>query len=353
MKLIRMAALALATTSMLTLAACTSSQQAAQEANTGVGSTGCPWEVDESITTEANIAYQIILSGDLVVKDHGILEACMPNAKINWTQYASTNDVVQALGSESADFGTMGSSGVVKALTAPLNLPVKVVWIQDVIGDAEALVVKDEALTDIAGLKGATIGVPFSSTTHFSLLAVLADAGLDPVADVTIVNLTPDAILSAWEGDQIDAAYIWDPTLAAIREKGKILVTSREVAASGAPTFDQTIVQTAFIEAEPAFMEVWTKAQDWAVTMFNENPEGAAESLSIEMSTPVADLLPQIAGTVYVSAAVQLSDYFEGNLASVMADTSAFLTEQAQIDAPKSTAEFQNTFFTGALTALN
>ena len=70
----------------------------------------CPWTPDESVTTTARIAYQKIPNADLVVKDLGLLEACMPKAKIKWSNFASGGDVVQAYGANSVDIGLMGSS---------------------------------------------------------------------------------------------------------------------------------------------------------------------------------------------------------------------------------------------------
>lgn len=61
-------------------------------------------------------------------------------------------------------------------MTEPLNLDVKAIWIQDVIGDAEALAVKDTSLSSAADLE---------------------DVDLDPTSDVTLGNLSPEATLSA------------------------------------------------------------------------------------------------------------------------------------------------------------
>lgn len=90
-----------------------------------------------------------------MVKDLGLLEACMPNAKIKYSNFASGGDVVQAYGAKSVDIGLMGSSPATIALSEPLNLPISVVWIHDVIGTAESLVVRDKSVSDLKGLKAA------------------------------------------------------------------------------------------------------------------------------------------------------------------------------------------------------
>ena len=64
-----------------------------------------------------------------------ILENCLPEATIEWNNFASGGDVVQAFGAGSIDIGLAGSSPSTKALSAPLDLDVKVIWIHDVIGE--------------------------------------------------------------------------------------------------------------------------------------------------------------------------------------------------------------------------
>jgi len=338
---------------VLGLTGCVSADRSASSAGQAeASSAGCPWDVDDSVTGPVRVGYQILPSGDLVVKDQSILESCMPGADITWTQYASGGDVVQAFGSNSVDIGVVGSSPTVKALSAPLDLDVQVVWIQDVIGDAEALVAKGADISDVAGLEGARIGVPFSSTAHFSLLAALRNAGLDPNSDVEVINLAPDAILGAWKGDQIDAAYIWDPTLSEILADGEQLVSGKDVSEAGAPTFDFSVATTSFIEANPAFMEQWTRAQDWAVQLIEDDPAGAAESIAVQMGSDTDTVEGQLAGTTYLAAADQESEYFGGPLGPVLEDTARFLSEEGEIAGVRSVDEYAGALYVDAISAV-
>ena len=105
-------------------------------------------------------------------------------------------------------------------------------WIHDVIGKAEALVVRDD-IASIEDLKGKTIATPFASTSHYSLLAALEDAGV-PETDVKIIDAEPDAIYAAWTAKQIDGAYVWNPNLAKlVDEGGKVLVDSAAAVGEG------------------------------------------------------------------------------------------------------------------------
>ena len=100
------------------------------------------------------------------------------------------------------------------------------------------LIAREPSIKTIADLKGKRIGVPFASTAHFSLLTALEKAGIAGQAQV--LNLTPDAIRGAWLGKQIDAAYIWEPTLAELHTEGAHVLTGQcPGRRAGSPTYDE------------------------------------------------------------------------------------------------------------------
>jgi taurine transport system substrate-binding protein len=293
----------------------------------------CPWDADDSITTAVSLGWQASPTGDLVVKDLGLLEACMPKADITWSQFSSGADVVQAFGSGSIDIGMLGSSPATRALSQPLELPIEVVWIQEVIGEAESLVARDPAITDVAGLAGKKVAVPFGSTAHFSLLQALADAGLQAGTDVELINLAPDAILAAWQGGQIDAAWIWNPVLGQLLADGTAIYSSADTAEAGKPTYDLSAATTAFAEENPEFMTQWARAQDYAVQQILDDPDQASESIAIQMGISPQEAGDQLSGYIYLPATEQATeDWLGGKLAEDLITTAGFLKEQGSID---------------------
>lgn len=299
----------------------------------GGGGTECPWEADDSIDTKARIAYQKIPNGDLVVKDLGILEACMPNADITWSNFASGGDVVQAFGSDSVDLGLMGSSPATIALSKPLEMAISVVWIHDVIGEAESLVVTDDSIKDVTGLVGKTIAVPFSSTAHFSLLQALEDAGIDSRNDVKLINLEPEKMPSAWQGGQIDAAWVWDPVLSELKKEGTVILSAADTAEAGKPTYDLGAASNSFMEANPEFMVQWAKAQDHAVNVIADDPATAAESVAVEVGISPEEAEQLFEGFTYLTATEQASaDFLGGKMAQDLLSTAKFLVAQGGIE---------------------
>lgn len=330
-------AVALLATAVLALSLSGCVEDADERKASATPETDCPWTPDESITTTARIAWQAIPNGDAIVKDLGLLEACMPNAKISWVQASSGGDVITYYGAGEVDLGLMGSAPAARSASAPVirDVDIATIWIHDVIGDAESLVVKDPDVTDLAGLKGGTIATPFSSTAHYSLLQALAEAGLDPTKDVTVINLDPEKMPAAWQGDQIQAAWVWDPVQSQLLEEGGArLISSADTAAAGRPTFDVGTADRTFAAENEDFLTQWAKAQDHAVQLILDDPAAAAESVAVVLGIDPAAAEAQFAGLEYVRAADQAgADYLGGKLAEDLLTTAQFLLEQGEVNA--------------------
>jgi taurine transport system substrate-binding protein len=317
---------------VLSLTGCVESGRDATTASAADGS-DCPWEADTSVEVAVDIGWQASPTGDLVVKDQGLLEACMPNADITWSQFSSGGDVVQAFGSDSIDVGMLGSSPATIAVSQPLQIPIRVVWIQEVIGEAEALVVRDKSVKEIADLKGKRVAVTFSSTAHFSLLQALEAEGLRAGRDVELINLAPEAMLGAWDGDQIDAAWIWNPVLGELLASGTQIYSSADTAEAGKPTYDLSAATETFAEQNPEFMTQWANAQDYAVEMITEDPDQAAESIAIAMGISPNEVSDLFAGYIYLPAEEQASpEWLDGKLAEDLETTAEFLLSEGAIE---------------------
>ena len=155
-------ALALAGAALLAVSACTTAQE--EQARLNGEAAACPVEPDPSVRATVRIGWQAIPTGDLIVQERHLLESCLPSATIQWVQFDGGDDVVQAFGSGSIDLGISGSSAAVTAMSPPLELPVRLVWIADVIGASEALVSRDPSITKLEDLRGKKVAVTFGAT---------------------------------------------------------------------------------------------------------------------------------------------------------------------------------------------
>lgn len=276
------------------------------------------------------IGYQLIPNGDLIVKNGGWLEEAFPDTEIEWKLFDSGGSVNEAIVAGSIDFGLAGSSPVSRGLSTGIEYQVP--WIHDVIGEAEALVVDPETVSGLDDLAGKTIATPFASTAHFSLLAALEGAGIDP-GDVDIIDAEPDDIFAAWSRGDIDGAYVWNPNLASIIDDGgEVLVTSADLAEEGTTTYDLAVVRTGFAEDFPEAVQTWVEQQDRAVQLIRDDPDAAAEAIAAELDIEAAEAAAQIEDLIFLDAAEQAAaENLGGGLAENLLAAAEFNAEQGEI----------------------
>ncbi|PWS53089.1 glycine/betaine ABC transporter substrate-binding protein [Streptomyces sp. FT05W] len=301
------------------------------------------------------IGYQAFPSGDLIVKEKGLLEKALPDHTIKWIKFDSGASINTAFVAGSVDLAAIGSSPVARGLSEPLNIPYQVTWVLDVAGDNEALVARDgsgvEGVGDLAGRKVAT---PFSSTSHYSLLAALDKAGVD-ASEVDLLDLEPQDIVAAWSRGDIDAAYVWLPTLDELGKTGKTLLSSRELAAADKPTLDLGVASTAFIDKQPEVIAAWRKAQAQALDLIHDDPPAAAEAVGKQLGISPEDAAAQLEQGIFLKPAEQADDKWlgrpgkVGNLAENLHSAAEFLAGQKQIPAAPELSELEKAVYVEGL----
>lgn len=311
----------------VTVAASCSSDSSDSTADNTANSAAASTELPDTI----RIGYQNIPNGDLVVKRQGLLEKAFgPDVTIEWSLFDSGGSVNEAIVGGSLDFGLVGSSPASRGLSSGIEYQVP--WIHDVIGKAEALVVRDD-ITSLADLKGTTIATPFASTAHYSLLAALADAGIADT-DVNIIDSEPDAIFAGWQQGDIDGAYVWNPNLAKlVADGGKVLITSEDLSKKGKTTYDLAVVTNEFASKYPAAVQTWIEAQDQAVQLIKSDPAAAAELIAAELNITAAEAQQQLSELIFLGAAEQAGpDYLGGGLATNLFAAAEFNKQLGKID---------------------
>ncbi|MFI5841746.1 ABC transporter substrate-binding protein [Catenuloplanes sp. NPDC051500] len=309
----------------------------------------------DSSAQTIRIAYQAFPSGDLIVKNQGLLEKALPDYEITWTKFDSGASINTAFVAGAVDIAAIGSSPVARGLSAPLNIPYQVAFVLDVAGDNEALVARNESgVKDVAGLRGKKVATSFASTSHYSLLAALDQAGLKE-SDLTIVDLEPQDILAAWTRGDLDAAYTWLPTLDALKKDGTVLISSRELATAGKPTLDLGVVATSFIEAHPDAVDAWRKVESQALDLIATDPAAAATAVGAELNITPADAQNQLGQGVFLKPADLASDEWlgtegkPGKLADNLVAAAQFLADQKKIDAVPDLATVQKSIYVKGL----
>ncbi len=208
-------------------------------------------------TKEVTIAYQDMVVPYRVAQEAKAVEHAT-GYKIKWRQFAGGPDIIKAMASGAVQIGEVGS--VPTSVAISRGEPFELFWILEDISDAEALVARNgSGVNSVADLKGKKVGLLMNSTTHFHLVMALEHAKVNP-ADVKIMNMRPPEVRGAWQRGDIDATFIWDPVLAELKKTGKIITTSRVIAAeTGKATFDGVIANRDWAKAHQDFMFKFTK----------------------------------------------------------------------------------------------
>jgi len=290
------------------------------------------------------IGVQVIPNDELLAKAQGWYEKEL-GVKVEFKQFDSGRDVNTAFASGSLDFGLVGSTPTAVGISR--GLAYQVFWIHDLIGTAEALAVKNKAdVQKLADLKGKKVAVPFGSTTHYSLLSALKLEGV-AASDVTILDLQPPEIFAAWQRGDIDAAYVWQPTLGKLLADGKVLTDSSVLASKGIVTADLGLVSTAFAQKYPDFVTKYVRIQDKAYQLFKAQPDAASALLAQGLGTDNAEALKEAKELVWLSVKDEISPAYlgtaaqKGDLAKTLKSTADFLAAQKLIDAAPELAVFQ------------
>lgn len=280
---------------------------------------------------EVTVAYQTSAEPAKVAQADGTF-ARASGATVKWLKFDSGASVVRALASGDVQIGNIGSSPL--AVAASQNVPIEVFLLASQLGSSEALVVKQD-LPSPAALAGKRIAVPFTSTTHYSLLAALRHWGVDPTS-LQIVNLQPPAIIAAWQRGDIDGAYVWAPALNELRKEGKVLTDSAQVSRWGAPTLDVWVVRKEFAKTHPELVQAFVDSTLAAQRDYLANPDDwlakpdNLAKLSTLSGVPEADVPGLVRGNTYLSASQQSAEL--GKLVNqTIIDTARFLKEQGKV----------------------
>ena len=275
-------------------------------------------------------------NGELLAKGKGELQKRFPNSKIEYIKFDVGRDVNAAFAGGSLDIGIIGTPPGTSGLIN--ELPYKIFYLHDIIAESEALVVKaDSGIIDVKSLVGHTISTAFGSTSHFSLLQALKQNGVNP-QDVKILDITGQDINAAWVRGDIEGAYIWQPAQSKLlADGGKIIITSREVAAKGGITGEFGIVSDKFWSEHPEVVKAYVEILDKATKEYRAESEETLKTLAAELGLPVDETKNVIRQIVVLDASDQKDPRYLGTssnpgaLAQLLKDTADFLLDEKAV----------------------
>ena len=298
---------------------------------------GKPADLPPKVT----IGTQLTIKPETIAVAEGWLDEAL-GVEVDLVYFDAGRDVIAAMASGSIDIGQVGSPPA--ALAVANGVPCLVFYIQSVVGEVDALIVRGNlGIRDAQGLIGRKIAATFSSTAHYSLMKYLEVNRVNP-SDVDIIDMNTGDMLEAFIRGDIDGAYTWDPNLTQMKNNGGVMLTSsREMADRGYATMDMTIVRTEFAEKYPDVVSAYVRTMDRAVALYRSDPKAAAAALARYTGLTAEECLEQATGIIMLTVYEQKSLRWAGSsaLANIMYSTAQFLYEQGNISDEPSIEVFQ------------
>ncbi|MEA4896393.1 MAG: ABC transporter substrate-binding protein [Oscillospiraceae bacterium] len=307
------------------------------------GCAGKQAEEGSALPEVVNIGTQQIPDAESLAIEKGFYEEAL-GVEVNILDFQA-GDIRNAMISGDIDFAFLGSSSAVLGIASGMDA--ELIWIHDVIGRSEQLVAKNgSGIKTIQDLKGKKVATAFTSTAHYSLLRALALNGIAET-EVTLLDMQMPDIYAAWQRGDIDAAYVWDPTLSKLLEDGSALVTSEELAQKGIVTANVELVRRDFAGKYPELVSKYLSAANKAVTFYREYPDEAAEAIAGRLNITPEEAKNQAGACIWLDAGEQLGGAYlgsssqKGRLVESLTDIADFLYEQKSLPSRTDSAVFE------------
>ena len=266
---------------------------------------------------EIKIGTMDLVNPDLVARKEKYYEKQL-GVKVKIVKFDSGKDVNTALAAGSIDVSELGSNPTALGIENNANV------------------------NSVSQLKGKKIAVPFASTSHYSLLNALKQAGLKE-SDVKLLDLEPNDIHAAWKRGDIDAAYVWYPVLNNLVKDGKILTGSDKLAKQGIITADLVVARRDFAKSNKNLVVRYIKALNQANDLDQKNKEQSIKDIAEILNISESDAKFQRNGFEWIDGKKQLrKEYLGENIVNVLKNTADFLKEQGSIKKSPTLKEYKD-----------
>ena len=211
----------------------------------------------------------------------------------------------------------------------------RVVYVVDTSNGGDGILARNQ-IADIAGFKGQRIAVEQGGVSHFFLLQAIADAGLQE-ADVTLINLAPDAAATAYQAGKVDIAVSYAPflfTANTAQPDGRIIYDSSQLKLPTAIA-DLLIFDTQFTEQNPAALEAFIRGSLKGLEFLETNRDEGLAIAAKQLGLSPRELNEQLKGVKLtdLQANVEMLGNANSNLylLNPMNELASFLQTQGKI----------------------
>lgn len=193
-------------------------------------------------------------------------------------QPTNSTAAMQAVLAGEADFVLMGPGSAIAARSK--GAPIKAVYLNMRKNFQFPVVLADSPIQSVADFKGKTMGVVSYGAQMVQIFkGMMAEAGLDPETDVTIVETGVGAqAVAALESGQVDIWGTWDSQIATAENMGLDLRRFTSPYADSMTFGSSVFVRDDMIEEDPEAIAALLTCMAQGTEMVMENPEGAVRA---------------------------------------------------------------------------
>ena len=206
--------------------------------------------------------------------------------RIARSEFASGNLIAEAINAGALDVGGMSEIPPIFVAGAPGNQVRIVAVLQGDVNNQVVLVPKDSRAQTFADLKGKRIGYVKATTSHYILLRLLDEAGLE-WTDIKPIALSPQDGLAAFSSGAVDAWVIYGVVVQQARQAGaRVLRTALGIlsgnylVAASKSALDDPLKR----QAVGDYLGRYAKVAEWA----NADDARWAQARSVATGVPAA-----------------------------------------------------------------
>jgi len=197
-------------------------------------------------------------------------------ARVEWVEYSTGMQVVDALASGGLDLGVVGEAPPVFAQAA--GAPVVYLAVEPPAPEGEAIVVLEGSpARALADLRGKSLALTPGANVVYFVVRALEELGLS-LGDLDVRPLSPEHARAAFARGEVDAWAVWNPLLASLQQAlpTRVLRDARGLASNRAFYIGRRPFADAHPDVVEAFLQQVGAVGRWA----NERRGQAARALA-------------------------------------------------------------------------
>ena len=166
----------------------------------------------------------------------------------------------------------------------------------------------ESEIQSVADVKGKTIAIPFGAAAHRETLRAIQTVGLDPIADVTTVNMGINEIATMVRSKRWDSVHVgsaWDPIFADLEASNLVKTIAQGVVTS------VVVMDDKFVNNHPNSDTLFMRALSQAYEVYKSDVQAAnqrfIEQSKLSFSSEALNLASSVEPNLIAENAIRVS----------------------------------------------